>query len=89
MKGIEYADRQISKALQDGRITPEDAELISEFINELKATVQISAGRAYKLQYLLVGWRSFLPPFRDVDTKSVLEGIERIKTAKTDKGTPL
>lgn len=85
----ENADRQIIESIASGRITPEDASLITEFISELKATAQISAGRAYKLQYLVVGWRSFLPPFKEVDTKAAHKGIEKIKTAKGEDGTPL
>jgi site-specific recombinase XerD len=84
-----YADDQIIKALETGRITDDDASLITEFISELKATASISAGRAYKLQYLIVGWRAFLPPFKEVNTKAAHLGIEKIKTAKGEDGSPL
>ena len=47
-----YADRQIIEAIEAGRITPDDAALISEFIFEQKAFAQISAGRVGKLKYL-------------------------------------
>lgn len=85
----EYADRQIKEGVLTGRITSDDADLITEFIDELKATASISAGRAYKLQYLIVGWRSFLPPFKEVDTKAVHQGIDKIKNAKGEDGDPL
>ncbi|PWR73369.1 hypothetical protein DLD82_10915 [Methanospirillum stamsii] len=82
------AKKQMDKCLASGKITGDDAKYISGFIAETKATSQISSGRAYKLQYLLIGWRDFISEFKTLDTNDVFCGIENIKSAKKPDGSP-
>jgi len=67
-----YTDRSIQRAIEEKRLVPNDADLISEFITEV---------RTNKLICLLVNWRRFLPPFRDCTIAQVFRSIPTIKTA--------
>jgi len=84
----EISDRQISESISTGRISPDDAALITEFLQELRAVSQISLGRFYKLQCLLVAWRDNIPEYRSLDTSAVFSAIETIKTIKGNTGGP-
>ena len=57
----EYAGNSIQTALDEGRFTEKDNELVTRFTNELQATVGISTARVNKITFTLVGWRKILP----------------------------
>jgi site-specific recombinase XerD len=84
----EYAENSILRAVADGRMLPDDAKLIREFIAEMKATKGISLGRSNKLIYTLVRWRSFVGPYRTNTIADLYEGIERLKAARLPDGMP-
>ncbi len=44
----EYADRSIARGLEAGTITPDDEDLIREFVSELQATAGIGVPRINK-----------------------------------------
>jgi integrase/recombinase XerD len=83
-----YGSRAIEKALSDGRITKQDQDLIKEFVAEKKASANISAGRANKYTYTLIGWRRFLGPYHQVSIADVYSGIELMKESPNSRGTP-
>lgn len=68
----------IEKAIQEGRITMRDEELLQMFISELRATANISNSRASKIIGLLVGSRRWIGPFAEVDTGQLYLAIDKI-----------
>jgi site-specific recombinase XerD len=87
-KYAEYARSSLSSAVEEGRITREDAALIEEFTGEIAATSQISQSRKYKITYTLVGWRRFIGPFTENLIGDLYSGVEAIRTSRKDDGTP-
>jgi len=59
-----YADHSITNATNRGKLTADDAQLIRDFIAEIKATKGIGVARANKIIFTLGTWRNFLGPFR-------------------------
>ncbi len=84
----DYDTRSLSKAILDGRITSEDADIISRFVSERKVTKDIGIKRAQKIVFNLVTWRRFIGPFLDNDLLALYRGIEAMKNGTTLKGTP-
>lgn len=84
----EYAENSILKAVANGSMLPDDADLVREFIAEMKATKGIRLGRSNKLIYTLVRWRSFVGPYRTNTLTNLYEGIERLKAARLPDGMP-
>ena len=85
---IEYSRNTVNHALQENRITDDDAQLIREFVAEISATRHISSGRAFKLYYTLVKFREFIGPFRENTIADIYNGIDLVRTAKNPDGTP-
>ncbi len=83
-----YGSNAIENALSDGRITKQDRDLIKEFVAEKKASANISAGRANKYTYTLIGWRRFLGPYAQLSIADVYSGIELMKESPNSRGTP-
>ena len=61
-KYIKYSKKALLAALDEGKITSDDASLLREFINEI--SVNMSPGRKYKYYHTLISWRTFVGPFR-------------------------
>ncbi|MGA9141260.1 MAG: site-specific integrase [Methanocella sp.] len=74
-------EREVSSAVKDQKITEDDAVLIREFISEVIATRHIVPKRAYKLAYVLVGWRRYIGPFRANTIGDIYQGIEKFHRA--------
>lgn len=87
-KYTEYTRNTLSHAVEENRITSEDAALIEEFTGEIAATSQISQSRKFKITYTLVGWRRFIGPFRENGIGDLYAGVERIRSSRKDDGTP-
>jgi len=85
---VEYSGNVLTNALQDKRITNDDAKLIREFISEISATRHISKGRAYKLHYSLINLRDFMGPFSENTIADVYSGIDNVLMAKNPDGSP-
>ncbi len=77
----------ISRYQNDGRITLDDAGLITEFLAERRAAGGISQKRVDKLTFTILGWRRFLPPFSSLTIGTVYAGIEAIKHASSHRGS--
>ncbi len=84
----DHAQTIINRYLSDGRITPDDAGLITEFLSERRAAGGIGIRRVDKLTFTLIGWRRFLPPFSSLSMGTVYSGIESIKHANSLMGRP-
>jgi site-specific recombinase XerD len=78
-KHQEYYNRLMTSAVSDGRITERDKNQIQSFISEIKACGRLSSQRTYKLAYLLVVIRRFIPEFSTVTTSSIFSGLEALK----------
>ncbi len=87
-KYTEYTRNTLSHAVEENRITSEDAALIEEFTGEIAATSQISPSRKFKITCTLVGWRRFIGPFRENGTGDLYAGVERIRSSCKPDGTP-
>ncbi|MGA2699153.1 MAG: hypothetical protein ABSE74_05885 [Methanoregula sp.] len=77
-----YAEHSIDKALQAGQLTADDAQLIRDFIAEIKVTRGIGVSRANKLTYILVSWRHHIGPFRTTTVADLYRGIEALREAR-------
>lgn len=86
---LKYAQASIDRALEAGTITAGDRDLLRAFVNEVSAMRGITPQRRYKLVYTLIGWRRFIGPFAENTLADLHEGIQAVKAATKDDGTPL
>jgi len=77
-----YADHSIADAVKIGQLVDDDAQLIHEFIAEIKATHGIGVGRANKIIFTLVTWRKFIGQFRMNTMGDLYRGIEDLREAR-------
>ena len=84
----EYATNSLSRALESGLITPEDAGLITDFIAELKSTSHIGPSRIYKLTLTLVNWRRHIGPYTANTIREIYQGITALSTATYQRSPP-
>jgi integrase/recombinase XerD len=83
-----YATTSMQRALESGRITPEDFRLIADFIGELKSTNHIGASRVNKLTQSLVNWRRFIGPYAENPIREIHRGITAFSTATYQRSSP-
>jgi site-specific recombinase XerD len=85
----EYSNSALKKALDSKRITQDDADLILDFVQEVKATgKKISAGRCFKIITILIHLREFFPrPFRMSAIKDVYAARDGVESAKKPDGS--
>lgn len=86
---LKYSQTAIDRALESGAITAGDRDLLRTFVNEVSAMRGISPQRRYKIVYTLVGWRRFIGPFAENTLPDLHEGIQAVKAATKDDGSPL
>jgi len=77
----EYGRNSLEKALRKGQITSEDAELITAFLAEMRATRGIGISRSNKICYQLVHWREFIGPYRENTIQDLYAGIDALNQA--------
>jgi site-specific recombinase XerD len=80
----EYAEHSLSRALHEGRITPDDRALIEQHVAWVAVKSNISQGRINKLTFHLVKWRRFLNTFRTNSIEDIFAGIQRLKAARVN-----
>jgi len=85
---IEDARRLIIRGLESGRITPDDAKLIREFVSEVKSESELSGGREYKLVNTAILNREFLPEYRKVTLADVRSAKSALMEATKPDGSP-
>jgi integrase len=81
-----FAEKSLTTAEEEGRITLEDAGLIREYVAE--SSSKLSPGRQFKTTYTLIAGRRYLPPFLETKKADLLAGINRMRYAKKDDSTP-
>lgn len=82
------ADDSIKSGLKDQSITEQDALIIRTYLMEKKNTCNITIMRGIKLATTLKGWRRFIGPYENLTLLDVYNGIEKIKSENSDRGTP-
>ena len=83
-KHAQYSENSLKKAISEGRITQDDANLIKEFVMEISAVRKITPKRVFKYHYILVNWREFIGPFKDASVADLYSAINSIQNAKTE-----
>jgi integrase/recombinase XerD len=84
-----YRERSVRRALEEGRFTPRDAELVEEFIDDRRAKRGITLARADKLTFTLVGWRRFIDkPFDQCTERDLIRAIPRMREGRSSRGKP-
>lgn len=83
---IQRAALSLNKAVDLQKITKRDRDLITEFINEIVATSQVSATRQHKVTSLLIRNRAYLPEYSACTITDVYNAIGNIKSAKNERG---
>lgn len=76
------------KALDEGRITEDDRELIETFLNDISVRNDISPAREKKIAIHLVTWRRFIGPYRENTYNDLVKGVRALKAADSERGTP-
>jgi len=88
-QNYEHGESAIAKAVAAGTLTPRDVDLIKEYIHEREAEVHLSIARVIKVMYALISWRRFLRVELPLLTlPDIYDGITRIKTGISSRGTP-
>ncbi|WAI01366.1 tyrosine-type recombinase/integrase [Methanogenium organophilum] len=82
----EYAKTAISKGLAEGKITPDDAALLIEFVDEI--SINMNPQRVYKHYSILINWRTFIGPFRENQAGDLYRGIQQLKGYTRENGKP-
>ena len=77
----DYQESCIRKYLDQGLLTEDDAQLIRDFLRDLAANNQISLLRLNKFAFILVGWRRYLKPFREVTKDDLDDALIKFKNS--------
>lgn len=86
---FDHVQRAMEKAIANNTLTDRDVSLIKEYVHEHQAAKHISSARSLKVMYTLITWRRFLPvELPCLTLPDVYEGIARIKTGTSVRGTP-
>lgn len=83
---LRYSESTVNRNITEGKLTQEDATLIRNFLSEIKATRNIGASRASKINSHLVNWRSHIGPYKVNTIYDLYKGLESIKTTKQPNG---
>lgn len=82
-------EKSYTRAIEEGRLTPDDRALIVEYIAERQASFNISVNRAKKLTFDLIGWRRFITvPYRAATIGDIYIGVAGLKAGTSEKGRP-
>lgn len=82
----EFNENSISKATEDGRITPEDARVIREFIGTAQAE-GLSPARIRALTSKLVSMRRYIPPYPGITYPQLMQGVGALRTGHYAQST--
>lgn len=81
-----YISERYDREVASGNLTPDDASLIKEFLND--QTGKISLYREHALLSRFVTLRPYFTKYTGISTGEVQEGIRRIMTDTKEDGTP-
>jgi len=74
----ELNEKCISRAVLDGRITPDDARVIREFIGIAQGE-GLSPGRICALTSRLVNMRQYIPPYPGITYTQLMQGVAALR----------
>ncbi|NLD95441.1 MAG: phage integrase family protein [Fibrobacter sp.] len=84
-----YWEGQVSRAENNGKISPGDAALIRRFVNYRQGGKGITASRATKLSQILISWRQVLtPPWEEVTIDDLFAARMRLTSMTSSRGEP-
>lgn len=83
---LRRTDVLLENALKNRKINKDDAMLISEYSTRQSGSKGISPGRKYKITYVLIVWRKYLPTFRKCTMYDIDKGIEKLSNDKNAEG---
>jgi hypothetical protein len=63
----------------------DDAPLIREYLDELKAELGVGVGRSNRVAFHLIGWRRFIGRFRENTLADLNRGVEQLHDAGKDQ----
>nr|WP_320160891.1 site-specific integrase [uncultured Methanoregula sp.] len=64
---------------EKGIISPEDAELIDEYLTKRRADKDLSQGRVNKILFTFLAWRRLVKPFKENTMLDIYKGIDDLK----------
>lgn len=82
----EFNENSISKAIEEGRITPEDARVIREFIGTAQGE-GLSPARIRALTSKLVSMRRYIPPYPGITFPQLMQGVGALRTGHYAQST--
>lgn len=82
----EFNENTISKAIEEGRITPEDARVIREFIGTAQGE-GLSPARIRALTSKLVSMRRYIPPYPGITYPQLMQGVGALRTGHYAQST--
>ncbi|MBP2133967.1 integrase/ribosomal protein L40E [Methanomicrobium sp. W14] len=80
-------NRSLIRAVEDGRITERDKQLINSFISRITVNNDISTGRQLKICRSLILWRNFVSEYENSTYDDIVIGIKEIRSVKSKNGT--
>jgi len=80
----EYAENSLRRGVEQGTLTAQDADLIRDFITEIRASKGIGTSRANKITYTLVSLRQFIGPYAENSIYDLYRGIEALRNHRVD-----
>jgi len=83
-----YSRNALERGVAENRITPDDAELIREFVAEISATRHICGSRAFKITHTLVNLREHIGPYRQNTISDIYSAVDKVRTAQEPNGIP-
>jgi site-specific recombinase XerD len=81
----EYEKKSIQKALDDGRLNPEDLHLVKAFLSQMAAEGNISQTRRMKLATNLMTVHRYLPPISEMKITDIYSSFDDLKHGKRVK----
>lgn len=80
------AEACIIRALDEGKISARDAELIRGLIDEKRGLRRISNNRALKIAVTLINWRGYITEFQGITYENIVSGLPKLYGHRTQRG---
>ena len=73
------AESYLKNAVKNLDVSEADAKVITQFINELRASNNLGKSRVFKIISVLVNWRRMIPDYKDCGIGDVYQGLEYLR----------